>query len=132
MAAGPRRCKGPAWASGSTRRCWSGSPSATRKSVMTEPRVETQQASDGYPIHVAVWPAEGPLKGHVVILHGVQSHSGWYHGLGRTLAGAGYDAYFPDRRGSGANRQDRGHTPSARRLIDDIAELLRSIRARRE
>jgi alpha-beta hydrolase superfamily lysophospholipase len=99
---------------------------------MTEPRVETQQASDGYPIHVAVWPAEGPLKGHVVILHGVQSHGGWYHGLGRTLAGAGYEVHFPDRRGSGANRQDRGHTPSARRLIDDIAELLRSIRTRRE
>jgi alpha-beta hydrolase superfamily lysophospholipase len=99
---------------------------------MTEPRVETQQASDGYPIHVAVWPAEGAPKGHVVILHGVQSHGGWYHGLGRTLAGAGYDVSFPDRRGSGANRHDRGHTPSARRLIDDIAELLRSIRARRE
>ena len=30
---------------------------------MTEPRVETQVASDGYPIHVAVWPAPGTAAG---------------------------------------------------------------------
>jgi alpha-beta hydrolase superfamily lysophospholipase len=95
---------------------------------MTEPRVETQRTSDGYAIQVAVWPTPDEVRGRVVVLHGVQSHSGWYHGLGRFLAGAGYEAHFPDRRGSGANRDDRGHTPSARRLIDDVAERLRSLR----
>jgi alpha-beta hydrolase superfamily lysophospholipase len=101
---------------------------------MTEPgpRTETQVASDGYPIHVAVWPVpEGtPLRGRAVVLHGVQSHGGWYHRLGRTLAEAGYEAHFPDRRGSGANRADRGHAPSAHRLLDDLAEYLQSLRAR--
>src|SRR5438309_6017869 len=95
---------------------------------MTEPRVETQRASDGYLIHVAVWPATGPVRGRVVVLHGVQSHGGWYHRLGRTLADAGYETHFPDRRGSGANRVDRGHAPSARRLVADLAERLRSLR----
>jgi alpha-beta hydrolase superfamily lysophospholipase len=95
---------------------------------MTEPRVETQRAGDGYALHVAVWPAAGSLKGRVVVLHGVQSHGGWYHGLGRTLAAAGYETHFPDRRGSGANQADRGHTPSSRRLIDDVAERLRALR----
>jgi alpha-beta hydrolase superfamily lysophospholipase len=101
---------------------------------MTEPgpRRETQVASDGYPIHVAVWPVpEGALvRGRVVVLHGVQSHGGWYHRLGRTLAEAGYAAHFPDRRGSGANRADRGHAPSAHRLLDDLAEYLQSLRTR--
>src|SRR3954465_8366407 len=97
---------------------------------MTEPRVETQRASDGYEIHVAVWPAQAALRGLVVVLHGVQSHGGWYHGLGRTLAGAGYEAHFPDRRGSGANRRDRGHTPSAGRLVRDVAERLGALRER--
>jgi alpha-beta hydrolase superfamily lysophospholipase len=60
----------------------------------------------------------------VVVLHGVQSHGGWYHGLGRRLAESGYHAVFPDRRGSGANQVDRGHAPSSRRLLDDLAELL--------
>jgi alpha-beta hydrolase superfamily lysophospholipase len=95
---------------------------------LIEPRLETQVVSDGYPIHVAVWPAPGPLRGRIVVIHGVQSHGGWYHGLGRTLAEAGYETHFPDRRGSGANRVDRGHAPSARRLILDLAERLKALR----
>ena len=95
---------------------------------MIEPRAETQTASDGYPIHVLVWPPEGSPRGRVVVVHGVQSHCGWYHNLGRTLASAGYEAHFPDRRGSGSNQRDRGHAPSARRLIDDLAERLRDLR----
>jgi acylglycerol lipase len=97
---------------------------------MTEPQTWRQEASDGYPIHVASWPVRGPARGRVVVLHGVQSHGGWYHGLGRILAEAGYEAHFPDRRGSGANGLDRGHTPSARRLVDDQAELLAMLRGR--
>jgi alpha-beta hydrolase superfamily lysophospholipase len=96
---------------------------------MIEPAIEVQTASDGYSIHVAVWPARGPVRGRIVVLHGVQSHGGWYHSLGRTLAAAGYETHFPDRRGSGANQQDRGHASSATRLIDDIAERLRCLRA---
>src|SRR3954465_3890978 len=96
---------------------------------MIEPRNETQLASDGYSIHVAVWPTAGAPRGRVVVLHGVQSHGGWYHGLGRTLAEAGYEAHFPDRRGSGANRGDRGHTPSPRRLVADLADRLRALRS---
>ena len=65
------------------------------------------------------------------MLHGVQSHGGWYHNLGRTLAEAGYEAHFPDRRGSGANRIDRGHTPSMGRLLDDVAEFLASLKVGR-
>jgi alpha-beta hydrolase superfamily lysophospholipase len=62
------------------------------------------------------------------VLHGVQSHGGWYDRLGRSLSAAGYETHFPDRRGSGANRIDRGHAPSARRLIADVAERLGSLR----
>lgn len=90
--------------------------------------VRTFVASDGYPLHVRLWPAPARPRGHVVILHGVQSHGGWYYGLGRTLAEAGYANSFPDRRGSGANAIDRGHTPSARRLNLDLAEWLRAVR----
>jgi acylglycerol lipase len=90
---------------------------------------ETWQASDGYPIHVKTWRPVGATRGFVVILHGVQSHGGWYANLGRTLAEAGYEVHFPDRRGSGANRQDRGHTPSMGRLLADIAEYLATLRA---
>jgi acylglycerol lipase len=95
---------------------------------LTEHRVETQIASDGYAIHVAVWPVLGPLRGRLVMIHGVQSHGGWYHRLGQTLAEAGYETHFPDRRGSGANRAERGHASSAWRLMADIAEWLKTLR----
>lgn len=98
---------------------------------MTEParEVRTFVASDGYPLHVAIWPALPPARGLIVVLHGVQSHGGWYHGLGLSLAQAGYVASFPDRRGSGANQHERGHTRSARRLMLDLVEWLQASRA---
>ncbi len=87
--------------------------------------VRTFVASDGYPLHVTLWrAAQQSARGHVVILHGVQSHGGWYKRLGRSLASAGYEVSFPDRRGSGANQRERGHTPSARRLIQDLVDWL--------
>ena len=79
---------------------------------MTElrpPEVRTFVGVRWLSLQIAVWPPTGPTKGQVVVLHGVQSHSGWYHRLGRTLASSGYLASFPDRRGSGANQADRGH-----------------------
>jgi alpha-beta hydrolase superfamily lysophospholipase len=87
------------------------------------------EASDGYPFHVAVWPAVAPARAQVVVLHGVQSHSGWYQSLGRQLAGAGFHTSFPDRRGSGPNQRDRGHAPSGRRLVKDIAEWVSHLRS---
>jgi acylglycerol lipase len=97
---------------------------------MTErgPEIRSFVASDGYPLHVVLWPAQIEPRGHVVVLHGVQSHGGWYHRLGRSLSSAGYVASFPDRRGSGANQRDRGHTPSARRLIRDLKEWVQTVR----
>lgn len=97
---------------------------------MTEPFHDTQTSSDGYFFHLTRWPAETATRGHVVILHGVQSHGGWYHNLGRVLSGRGYETTIPDRRGSGKNMVERGHTPSYRRLLDDVIETLRAIRDR--
>ena len=80
---------------------------------MTEAGSEVRSfvASDGYPLHVRIWPAVPEPRGQVVVLHGVQSHGGWYHRLGRSLAAAGYTASFPDRRGSGANVRRSGAHP---------------------
>src|SRR5262249_10930730 len=98
---------------------------------MTEPVCSrrTFAASDGYPLHVGVWNSTEPARGQIAVVHGVQSHSGWYLRLGRTLASSGYIASFPDRRGSGANLSDRGHSGSAGRLIRDLVEWLRTLRA---
>ena len=92
-----------------------------------EPQLRTLPLSDGYPVLVATWRPEERTRGRVVVLHGVQSHQGWYHGLGRRLAARGYEAHFPDRRGSGGNTLDRGHASSAGRLVTDVGEVLASL-----
>jgi alpha-beta hydrolase superfamily lysophospholipase len=90
--------------------------------------IETHTASDGY-----VWkyrryqPAEPP-RGHVVCIHGIQSHGGWYEHSCSRLCRAGFLVYFIDRRGSGLNEQDRGDTPGFRRLLHDLAEFLGPLR----
>jgi pimeloyl-ACP methyl ester carboxylesterase len=65
----------------------------------------------------------------MVILHGIQSHAGWYRGLGGRLAALGIEAHLPDRRGSGEHTRGRGHAKTSGQLLDDLAGQLRALRA---
>jgi alpha-beta hydrolase superfamily lysophospholipase len=89
--------------------------------------VATFTASDGYRCRYRRYLAasdSGVPRAHVVCIHGIQSHAGWYEYSCARLSQAGYLVSFLDRRGAGLNEQDRGDAPSYRRLVDDIAEFL--------
>jgi alpha-beta hydrolase superfamily lysophospholipase len=90
---------------------------------LAEPTILTHTASDGYSWKYRRYEAPSP-SAHVVCIHGIQSHGGWYDYSCRRLSEAGFVVSFLDRRGSGLNEQDRGDAPGFRRLIDDIAEFL--------
>jgi alpha-beta hydrolase superfamily lysophospholipase len=81
-------------------------------------------ASDGYEFGYRSYLPSGRARGHIVGLHGIQSHAGWYEYSCRHLAAAGWEVSFLDRRGSGVNQEARGDTPGFRRLLDDIGEFL--------
>jgi len=85
------------------------------------------QASDGYRWKYRRYREPSASRGIVVFIHGIQSHGGWYEHSCAQLAGAGYQVYFLDRRGSGLNQEDRGDAPSFRVLLDDIAEFLTAL-----
>lgn len=89
------------------------------------------RASDGYPFYYRHYPAQVPTKARVVFVHGIRSHGGWYSRSCATLAAAGFEVYFLDRRGAGLNSAHRGDTPSFRRLLDDVAEFVQALRANR-
>lgn len=78
---------------------------------------------DGYQAYARYWAAD-PCRGAVLVLHGIQSHCGWYETSAAHLAGAGFAVLQPDRRGSGHNLADRGHASSAEQLIDDAFACL--------
>ncbi len=96
---------------------------------MVEPHFESWVASDGYVGALRRWPVAGRPRARVVFLHGIQSHGGWYHRSCEHLNAAGFEVYFLDRRGCGRNPVRRGDTPSFRRLIDDVVEFMRPLRA---
>ena len=105
--------------------------STTTKATAIQPRIATFLASDGYRFYVRRWDTASRPHARVVFLHGIRSHGGWYLSSCSELAGAGYDVHFLDRRGSGLNSAYRGHTPSFRRLLDDVAEYLQELRRER-
>ncbi len=80
--------------------------------------------SDGYEIACHNWrPSQNDSTSRVIVLHGIQSHAGWYEQLGRILASQGIDVLMPDRRGSGSNLKDRGHASKSGRLMADLTEI---------
>ncbi len=92
-----------------------------------ETKLISWEASDGYPFLYRITEPRGDLRGHVVTLHGIQSHSGWYDRSTQSLAEAGYCVHYLDRRGSGLNFRQRGDTPSGQRLLQDVIEYLREL-----
>ena len=76
--------------------------------------------ADGYPTTMLRWPAAGG-KSPVLMVHGIQSHPGWFVGSAAAMWRAGHSVYQLTRRGSGSNDVRRGHALSARLLLDDLA-----------
>lgn len=89
--------------------------------------------SDGRRLAWQRWPSVGStVRGYVVALHGIQSHSGWYEASSRRLAEAGFEVCFLDRRGSGRNPDSRGDALHADRLVHDVTQFLAEAGHRRD
>lgn len=76
-------------------------------------------ATDGLALRARRFGVATKPRGRALLIHGIQSHSGWYLGTCRALAEAGYEVLFVDRRGSGTHTECRGDTPSWRQIIED-------------
>jgi len=81
--------------------------------------IRTYPAAFEVKLHYREWRVASP-RGRVVILHGIESHSGWYLASASSLAKKGFAVYALDRRGSGLNLEARGDTPSFKTLLNDI------------
>lgn len=93
--------------------------------------VRTFRASDGYNFYYRRYQPSGGTRARLIIVHGIRSHSAWYSRSCESIAAAGIEVCFLDRRGSGLNTTRRGDFPSFRRLLDDIAEFGKSLREER-
>ena len=84
---------------------------------------------DGYSAYGRYWPVAQP-RGAILHHHGIQSHCAWFASSVRRLWQAGFAVLQVDRRGSGRNREQRGHAESADQLIDDARGARDELRRR--
>ncbi len=56
----------------------------------------------------------------VLMLHGLQSHSGWFVQSAHFLASLGSPVYALERRGSGLSEARRGHCENFQELVADV------------
>lgn len=108
--------------------------------------MSTQQAFlfpvEGAKLYAEQWlPAGGPPKAIVQIAHGMRESTGYYREFCEALAAAGYGCVVHDARGHGRTagapgseefREKAGDIgeDGIRRMVEDLAELTDSIRAR--
>ena len=74
------------------------------------------------PISYRPWGTSGS-KTPVIMLHGLESHSGWFAQSAAWMAGLGHPVYAMDRRGSGASTAPRGVCNDYRDLLEEIGEF---------
>lgn len=83
---------------------------------------------DGLALHLQRWPAPGPAKGTVQIVHGLGEHIGRYEWLARQLNAAGWHAAGHDHRGHGRSEGRRGVIADSHALLADLALAIDALR----
>jgi len=87
-------------------------------------REETVKSGDRG-IFVRSWsPPSGGARAVVVLVHGFNSHSGYYVRTGEALAARGFAAYALDLRGRGRSDGDRFYIESMSEYVQDVATVV--------
>ncbi len=94
--------------------------------------LSTFTASDGDNLAVQDWPLQDdiPLRGVVVLVHGLGEHAGRYERLASWLTEGGFAVRGYDQYGHGESGGMPGDLPTTDRLVDDLAEIVESTRLR--
>jgi len=94
--------------------------------------LSTFVALDGDNLAVQDWPLEkgARLRGVVIVVHGLGEHAGRYDALAHRLNGWGFGVRGYDQYGHGESGGPRGGLPTDSRLLDDLADIVDSTRAR--
>lgn len=100
----------------------------------TESTLSTFVASDGDNVAIQDWPLgqSRPLRGVVLLVHGLGEHAGRYDHVARRLNNWGFAVRGHDQFGHGESGGARGGLPTDTRLLDDLADIVDSTRVRME
>jgi alpha-beta hydrolase superfamily lysophospholipase len=99
---------------------------------VSQSTLSTFVALDGDNLVLQDWPLQNDqaLRGVVLLVHGLGEHAWRYDALAQRLTRWGFAVRSYDQYGHGESGGVRGGLPSDTRLLDDLADVLESTRAR--
>ena len=100
--------------------------------MITDPTLTSFISHDGQTLAVQDWlPTSGePVRGVVLIVHGLGEHAGRYDALAKRLNDWGFAVRGYDQLGHGDSAGPRGGIPTDTRLLDDLADVVDDTRRR--
>ena len=78
----------------------------------------------GLRIFFRSWRPDTPPRGVVVIVHGFNSHSGYYMWVAEQLVASGFAVYALDHRGRGQSDGERFYVEKVAHYVDDLATFV--------
>ncbi|MEA3186706.1 MAG: hypothetical protein QOD99_536 [Chthoniobacter sp.] len=81
------------------------------------------KAQDGTRLFVRTFFADAPVRGRVMLVHGLGEHSSRYLHVAETLIAHGFDVCACDLRGHGRSGGARGDVESYGALLDDLSRV---------
>jgi acylglycerol lipase len=97
---------------------------------MANPTEETYQSTGGLKIFMRSWRPAGQARGVVVLVHGFNSHSGYYLWVADQLLAGGLAIYALDLRGRGKSEGERYFVGNFSEYHDDLHGLVTLARSR--
>ncbi|WP_322608722.1 alpha/beta hydrolase [Pontiella agarivorans] len=82
------------------------------------------QTTDGLLLRGGCRTPEGPIRGVILLVHGLGEHLGRYDHVARMLENSGFAVLGTDLRGHGNSEGRRGHVPTFGTLLDDLFQTL--------
>jgi len=83
---------------------------------------------DGLDLRTYHWPAVGPPRAHLLLVHGIAEHAGRYQHVGAQLATAGITTHGYDQRGFGGSGGHRAYVDRWSQYHDDVEDRLAEVR----
>jgi acylglycerol lipase len=98
--------------------------------VTSAVREERFEGVGGLKIFFRSWQPDGPARGVVVIVHGFNSHSGYYLWTAEQLRATGLAVYALDHRGRGRSDGERYYVEKFAHYVNDLHSLVKLAKSR--
>ena len=84
----------------------------------------TFEGVGGLKIATRTWRPEGAVRGIMILVHGFNSHSGYFAWAAERFAGDGFATYALDHRGRGRSEGERFYVEKFSDWLEDVDKLV--------